>query len=405
MIKRTFTAKQRKYDCLIIGVILYIMTPLIGLADTQPSFLNNFQFLAEPELLIKQMYDDNLLSSETNTKSSWGSAFAPSLTLNLKKYEHAASINYALNKTIYSNSQEDEFLDQSLRSDLKIRFSRRTIMTLFASHTRGHEDRGTGFSQGSAEGLTEPDKTRQYRTGATITFGTEESLGRVKLMLNAFAYRLDDRPNVGKFANQNNYSGSLTFYYKIKPNTSLLVEAYQAKHLFNSLSNDESIDNQENRYYIGSSWNVTALTMGTIKVGMIKKEFDNQEKSSFIGLGWDVGINWSPVEDTLLQLNARSQTEETTGLSDYIKTTEISSHISHQWTPLVETTFTANVMKNEYQPTNKEQGLWSINLAINYQLRQWVKLSGSILHQERLSTILNQDFQRNTYAVSLLFTK
>lgn len=399
------TSKLRSVSRVLIYLsssIFILFSISISQARTFTNHLDKLQFSIKPELLVEQIYDDNLILSESNPISSWGLSVSPSLKLKLQKEINSVSIFYQAQKGNYFESRKDDFLDHKVQGDLKLQTSRRSDIRLFATYQRKHENRGTGYSQGIGETLLKVDKIREYHSGAIINYGSQDSTGRIEFKINAIAMRLDDRPEAGIFANHNSYNGSFTFYYQLKSNTSMLLEAYRAKHVYKSLSNENTLDNLENRFYLGTNWNATALTRGTLKLGLLQKEFTNKGKETSSGLTWDIGIKWNPLQYTQLDLSTQSQTEESSGTGDFVETISVSSELTHQWTHLLLTSLNAGAIKDSYQPTNQKQGTWHISVRVNYHLRRWLQLGASVTHQERLSTKSGQDFQRNIYKLSLL---
>ncbi len=56
------------------------------------------------------------------------------------------------------------------------------------------------------------------------------------------------------------------------PKTSLLLEARHTELDYKYTASQ--LDSEELRYYIGATWDATAATSGTIKVGPVEKKFD-----------------------------------------------------------------------------------------------------------------------------------
>jgi len=392
-------------DLIVLFQLLFTLPILlshsISHADSQNNYFDNMAFSFKPSLLIEQLYTDNLTYSETNRISTWGALLSPSIKLGLQKDSKTATLHYQAHKAEYFGSSSDDFLDHQIQGILKLQASQRTNMQFFALYGRKHEARGTGYSIGNADQLSQSDKLREYNTGTVINYGSPQSIGRIEFKFNAHAARLDNRPDAGQFANQNNYHGSLAFFYKLKTNTSLFVEANGSKNTFTLLSEKNSLNNLDTRVYAGTSWEATALTTGTIKAGVSHKRFSNKEKGNSSGFVWDLGLRWRPLQTTWFDIATQSHTEETSGNGDYVETTKISSTVTHQWQQLLQTSLNVGAVKNTYQPTDQEQGMWHIQAEVNYQIHHRIKISASFTHQERLSTKSGHDFKRNMAKLSL----
>lgn len=366
-------------------------------------YFDNIAYSFKPSLIIEQLYTDNLTYSETDRISTWGTLLSPSIELGLQKSSKTATLNYQVHRAEYFGTSSDDFLNHQIQGKLKFQASQRTNMQFFALYGKKHEERGTGYSIGSANKLSQNDRFREYHTGTVINYGSPQSIGRIEFKLNAHAARLDNRDSAAQFANQNNFHGSLAFFYKFKTNTSLFIEANSTKNKFTLLSGKNSLNNLDTRVYAGTSWDATALTTGTFKLGLSHKDFSNKEKGSASGFVWDLGVRWHPIQTTWFDVATQSLTEETAGNGDYVETTKISSTVTHQWQQLIQTSLNIGAVKNTYQPTDQEQGTWHIQAEFNYQIHHRIKIGASITHEERLSTKSGHDFQRNIAKLSLSF--
>ena len=399
--KNPATNKNSTVSTKLLFTLPILLSHSISHADSQNNYFENMAFSFKPALLIEQLYTDNLTYSETNRISTWGTLLSPSIKLGLQKDSKTATVHYRAHKAEYFDSSNDDFLNHQIQGELKFQASQRTTMQFFALYGQKHEERGSGYSIGVGDRLSQSDKFREYHTGTVINYGSPKSIGRIEFKLDAHAARLDNRPGAAQFANQNNFHGSLAFFYKLKTNTSLFVEANSTKNKFTLLSGKDSLNNLDTRVYVGTSWDATALTTGTFKLGVSHKDFSNKEKGSSSGFVWDLGVRWHPLQTTWIDIGTQSLTEETSGNGDYVETTKISSTVTHQWQHLLQTSLNVGAVKNTYQPTDQEQGTWHIQAEINYQIHHRIKIGASITHQERLSTTFGHDFQRNICKLSL----
>ena len=81
------------------------------------------------------------------------------------------------------------------------------------------------------------------------------------------------------------------------------------------LSNPNS--GREIRYYAGVTWEATAATTGTVKLGRLERKFDGGQPK-FTGPSWEAAVFWSPRTYSKFDLYTARFTTEASGLGDFI---------------------------------------------------------------------------------------
>src|SRR5213075_2347476 len=105
-----------------------------------------------------------------------------------------------------------------------------------------------------------------------------------------------------------------TFYWRVLPRTHVLFEARRVEYDYKDVTSRQ--DSTEDKYFVGATWEATAATSGTVKIGSTKKKFDVGQ--SFTDTSWEALVTWSPRTYSRFDVYSSRQPTESTGLGAYI---------------------------------------------------------------------------------------
>jgi len=352
-------------------------------------------FDLSPNLNVQEKYDTNILSSESNVKSAFVTVVSPSIYLNAHRSNSQYALSYRANAADYLNNQTDDYLDQRLQANLKLFFSRQSQINTKAKYLKLHQDRGTGFSQGFGSRITQPDEYNVKQISTLFTYGTNKSTGRIEIGISGFAQRYENRDEIVKLSNRNHINSHAIFYYRVRPKTSLLFELKNTEVDYRIESSTPSLDNTEQRLLLGGTWDITSITKGIVKFGMLRKEFRSGERNTFTGISWNIEAHWRPLTYSKFNIKTSRKTEETLGTGDYIESKAAAIIWRHTWHKQIGTRTSATIRKNKFRPTTHAEGIWSLGFHFTYKMRRWLEIGTGITHIERLSTQFGLDYQRN----------
>jgi len=386
----------------VFGFSLFFCVSGFTLAAPQPAAVDLGGFTMVPAIEIEEKYDSNILFTETDETDSMITILAPSIQIGAQKGVNFYGIQAAAQAGFYTNSSDDNYIDAQLQGDIHQEFTRKSQIDLTALYAKSHEARGTGFSQGSLVGLDEPDEFHTTSAGVDYTYGSEDAIGRIKLSASGLAKRYDNHSATTEGRESNNYGVGATFFYHVQPKTSLLFEI---KHNQIDYTLDAvTLDSTENRFLFGAEWEITSITSGNARLGLLKKDFDDGSRDNFSGFSWEIGGVWSPLTYTQFTVQTEGKTAETNGIGDYIDSKILAIGWIHSWTTQISTNLDTFVMKNDYNPSAQEEGIVSISGAVNYDMRRWLTLSVKIGHSQRLSNQAGQDYTKNELSFNILAT-
>ncbi|RMD69471.1 MAG: hypothetical protein D6819_06870, partial [Gammaproteobacteria bacterium] len=285
-------------------------------------------------------------------------------------------------------------LDISLRNRLRLQ----------AAYLKWHDPRGSDTPIGTVRRsleAPEPDKWHSTRYDGTYSFGAPGARGRIDLHAARLFRRYDNNDQEVRDRDTTELDG--TFYFRVKPKTSLLLELGKRDiDYINQPPEAVSLDSSERRYLLGATWEATAKTTGTVKFGRIKKIFDAAEREDFSGGGWDVNITWRPRSySTVDLLTSRKTYEQTTGVDDFVLVKDIALQWSHKWTQRLDTRLKVSLGRDDYNRSDRQDDRKAAGIELDYQLRRWLDIGLGYDRTERDSNVNEEDYQSNVFRFSL----
>jgi hypothetical protein len=195
-----------------------------------------------------------------------------------------------------------------------------------------------------------------------------------------------------------------TFLWRVAPKTQLLFQGEWRPIDYDQPTS--TLDSDETRYYVGARWDATALTSGSAKFGVLKKDFRSDQREDFNTSSWEVGVRWSPLTYSVFDLNTARQTEESTGLGDTIVSTRNLLTWSHSWSRRVRTQILAGWTHDDYrgEGVTRDDDTGSLGLRLYYQFRRWLRFGAEYTYTDRDSSDSVFDYQRNTFSLTLSAT-
>ncbi|MCV6624226.1 MAG: outer membrane beta-barrel protein [Cellvibrionaceae bacterium] len=360
----------------------------------EPAAVDMGPFRLVPTLGISNGYDSNLFLTDGNEKESWVTIINPQVQFIAENGNDRYSITYGVNHGIVQDSRDDDYTDHSLRGDINLELNSRNYLDISAAFTKNHEPRGTGANQGNdATSNPVPAEYDERTFDVAYTYGGKEADGRLKVAAGfldkEYTNFLDQNAARDR---KNNYVAG-TFYYRVAPKTQAIFEIKRKKIDYDLTTSP--LDSTETFYLVGATWEATAQTTGTVKVGLAEKDFDSNLQDDD-NVSWEVSVDWAPIERSVFTLATSKLPEETDGTGSYIDRTSLSVSWMHNWSDRFSTRLTAGRRDGEYigNAREDEEDTWGISLM--YNMRRWLDLSLNYDYSDRSSNISGLDYDKNT---------
>jgi hypothetical protein len=192
------------------------------------------------------------------------------------------------------------------------------------------------------------------------------------------------------------------FYWRVMPRTYVMMEARETRVRYDLP--DSPLSANERRYYAGVTWEATAATTGTVKVGQLKRDFRDPAQTDFSGTSWEAIVNWAPRTYSRFDFYSARQTNESTGLGSFILTSLAGATWTHAWTSYVTTTFDARFQKDDYQGFDRIDKTTILGLKADYRFRRWLTVGAEYTHTSRDSSIGIVEYEKNLFLVTFTAT-
>jgi hypothetical protein len=368
--------------------------PIGGAASVQVA---DTPFYFTPYLGAGGGYDDNLFYSSANKKSSWLYVLSPGVRFDARDSSKVFSLNYQSQYGVYTSSRNDDYWDHNVLASLDTVMAPKLYGRLDYLFVHGHDPRG----------LTDrpfqetPDKFEVSRPGVTLAYGSPGAKGRIEAYYNYASRKYLNNRDVTVASDRDTPEFGGAFYWKVMPRSSVLFEARRTDQ--NYWLATSPLDSREERYYAGVTWEATAATTGTIKVGTFRKDFDS-DLPSYSGTSWEALVNWSPRSYSRFDFYSARFPTESTGLGSFILSDATGVIWTHNWNSYLSTGINARYQRDRYQNFSRNDDITSVGLRVGYKFRRWLTLGAEYTYMKRDSDLDIYDYTKNLYLLTLTAT-
>jgi hypothetical protein len=365
--------------------------PITGAASVQ---IGDTPFFFMPYLGIAGGHDSNLFYSDVNKKGSDLFIGSAGFGIDARSPNSVFQVNAQLQDGRYTSSKEDSYIDSNVDTRLDYAIDRRNFVRAGIQYIRGHDPRGS-TDRPLAES---PDKYRQGDPYFNYAFGAPGAKGRIEVYYSdMFKRYINNREfTAGSDRDQQEYGAAL--YVRAMPRTYGLIEAREDNIRYKVPGASTSAD--ETRLYLGVSWEATAATTGTIKFGRLKRDFIADNLQDFNGNSWEGLVSWAPKTYSKFDFYTARQTNESTGLGNFILTSVGGATWTHDWTSYVRTAVDLRYQRDAYQGFDRTDRTWLAGVKAGYKFRRWLILGAEYDYWKRDSNLDVYDYTRNLFLIT-----
>ncbi len=351
-----------------------------------------------PTIGIDFGYDDNLTLSNSQQIDSTFTVISPGLRVEIPGNRSFLAVSYEGELGAYHDSSLDDFDDHKFRAEYRYDPTARTGIDMYAEYRKAHDQRGTGARQGD-QGLIdlEPDEYDAFGFGGRWAYGAVGAQGRIELEAGKVDLEYQNNREFTRFRDREDLFWGGTFYWRIAPKTSALVQYQWADIDYDSIG----LDSEETRYLVGVTWEATAKTSGTVKFGRLDKDFDDPAREDYNGATWEAEISWSPKTYSVFTLAASRETDETDGFGDFVLREDVTLAWRHNWSDRFRTVVDIGIGDDDHRSNIRKDDLFFWGLAARWQFNRYFQLGAGVKYFERDSVQQEFDFDRYLYLISL----
>jgi hypothetical protein len=364
----------------------------------EPANLKAGPVYITPTLDTKISYVDNLLRTDDDEQDTGISTIKPRVQAWLANGMNTYSLTYELADYRYFDSSDDDFTDNTFNLDVHHEFNAKNVVNVFAEVYIGHEERGTGLSEGVAELIDEPVEVDRTLFGGDYTYGSKISKGRVKLGAKTLEHDYQNFNSYTRYRSRDHYQYDGTFFWKIGPKTDALAEVRYVDTEYDNtdpLRLGGSLDSEEYNYLVGLAWDATSKTSGSVKVGMYDRQYDSSFRKDDDGFSWEVDLTYRPRTYSWFNLESKRYSEETNGLGDAIDANKTTLSWNHDWNSRSSTVMSFMYGNEDYTASDREDDRYGVQATYNYNFRRWVDFGVGYRYEDLDSDLDFYDYSRN----------
>lgn len=305
------------------------------------------------------------------------------------------TLQYRGDYTRYASSKADNVEDHTLEAAGDYALTTRARMGWALTV----QDKNDPRDSTSAEPV--PDNWRGVGARALFEYGAEGAAGRLQAEYALGTKRYQNNQAFGSTnADLDRALLAGRFFWRVMPKTRALVEARLADIDYRV---DNSNDNTDTRLLLGLTWDATAKTTGTVKVGNQRKNYSST-RPDFSGNTVEASIDWSPLPYSTVTLSADRSADDSNDVGvSYLRNTSTGVAWTHEWTDRVATRVSYADTKRVYvnSPNGRTDKAQVASVGVLYQVGRNYQLAFDLANTRNNSSVNSNDFKRNTFFVTL----
>jgi polysaccharide biosynthesis protein VpsM len=379
-----------KLSKLVTASLLGSVSAYSWAIEPQSIDLRGFQFT--PTLLVYQAYDDNFRGFRDNAPSSWITGVEPSFLLSAETGTSAYELEYSFNTDYYWDDSDATNTDHhlTLRSVLEPTSRHRFNWNL--QYHRIEDLIDTAIAD-------ENDKYSRAIAGAGYTFGARTARNQLQFGTSYEQRRYHNSGNINADQERDSLAFTGTWFHRVGPRTRSIVELRHTDHDYKQDFSDR--DSTNVAALVGATWDATARTTGTVRLGGERKRFDSDQRQDFTSPMWEAGLTWSPRTYSVFSLNARRAFDEGEDGASTVQDRTTVLNWQHEWTARISTELEYQLSNRDYKATTREDDLTAYGIGVSYSLYRWADVTLGYRRSNNDSSLRDESYQRNVYLLSV----
>jgi polysaccharide biosynthesis protein VpsM len=372
----------------------YILTePMTG----RPIRFDNGIFVS-PSVQLGFGHNDNILGTTSNKLSSNIWVLNPKLVTELKHGGDRYTISYLGSYGMYDAARADDYYHHEIWAAGDNHFTGRARLGWGIGYLDKTDARGATNRVASGE----PDHWHAPVVRALGIYGAPGAIGRVEVESSWMQKRYENNRAYTESADVDLTTLSGRFFYRIMPRTSLIFEA---RNTWANYVSDTAYpgDNMDTRLYVGATWDATAKTSGTIKVGRGFKSFTNSAVTDSSLASWEGSVRWSPLTYSTFDLVTSRSASDSSGIGSFVIDTGTALTWNHKWASYISSRASVGLIKTSYENDSRRDDTKNFGVGFFTELGYHTRAGIDWSYTDRKSNVDVNDFKRNVLMLTAEF--
>jgi len=351
-------------------------------------------------------WNDNIYDSSDQEIEDWVARISPELLLRSAPGKRQFSAQYVGDYGKFSDNSDDDYEDHSLTGRGLFQTGSRGELDLSAVFERGHDPRGSGQTQGvppdSPAFPSEPDEFDQIDWRAQYTHGAEGARGRLNIGLGESSLEYNNNRDRTQFFDRDESFAFAGLTIGARDRTAFVVQAHYTDHAYDvDRPGGQSLEGDEWRALVGFTWEATARTEGSIRVGAERRSFDDPDREADTTASWDVAVRWSPREYSHFDLVATRENEETTAGGSFIDRSSYGVSWTHEWPIGLESVLSWDRQDDDFVDSDREEDESETYLGLRLPQGERLLWEAGVSRRSRDSTLANLEYDGMLYTIGV----
>lgn len=306
--------------------------------------------------------NDNIFDSSTQEIESWITRISPDLLLSSAPGKRRFSVQYIGNYGKFDSTEsDDDYSDHLLTGRGLFQTGSRGLLDILATYEQGHDRRGTRLTQGLPPNSplfpAEPDEFERADWAVEYTHGRKSARGRLKFSVGENSLEHSNNLDRTQFFDRDDSFASAGLTIGIQERTAFVMEArYTNSDYVVDRPGEASLDGDNWGFLIGVTWEATARTEGSVRVGTQRRSFDDPGRTGDERTAsWDVAVRWSPREHSHFDFDTSRGNQETFAGGSYIDRSSFGVSWIHEWGVGLESELGLDWREDDFIGTNRKQ--------------------------------------------------
>lgn len=354
----------------------------------EPQSIDLAGFDFTPTLLLGERYDDNLRGDDENEISSWVTTLEPSFQLTAEGSKTGHQLEYRATRETYHSESDASHTNHHLTLKSILEFTSRHRLRTGLGYHRIEETTDT-----TLDGVNDKYSLANGELG--YTFGAVTARNQIDLLGRYEQRRFQNSGGINDDQERDTAGVTTTWYHRISPKTRTLGELRYTDHDYTTdLNNRSSVNTAA---LVGGTWEATAKTTGTLRVGAEKKNFDDSSRTDYTSPMWDVGLTWNPRTYSTFGITTRRAFDEGDDGASTVQDINTLLSWDHTWSPWISTELEYQILDREYKAIDREDDRTAFGAAVVYTYDRWADFKLGYRRVDNDSTSADNDYKRNLY--------
>ena len=362
-----------------------------------------------PSIGVRFVFDSNTYDSSTVPIESWIGVVAPAMLLSTAPGPRRYELLYKGEYGRFFADSADNYADHVLGGAAQFQFGERGQVELAAATEKGHRDRGSyqtdGIDPTSPFFPSEPDKFDRDKWGGKLHYGAEGNRGRLRFAFGGSQLDYTNNRERTRFLNYETLSASAGLSLLFHQRTAVVLDAVFTDITYeNERPVEASRESEDWRFLLGLTWEATAKTTGSIRLGIQRRQFDDAARAQISNPSWEVDVRWSPRQYSHFDFASSRRNEETFGEGAFIDISAYKVAWTHEWSRGWESIISWARRDTEFVGSLRDQDLNEISLGLRYRQGRLLSWEAGYARRSRDSSLSNLVYDGDMFSIGVNIT-